>query len=212
MRKASLRRLPKPLERQDRRDTVTPTPDQRAAEALSAAPTEAGSQVGEVGSEVDHLFGAGIIVAVGAVVQNADGAILLVKHVPERRGFWRGKWICPGGRLSRGESLLTGAIREVFEETGLVIRPRVALTPFERIVGRGSETRLHVIYIDYLADVVTGDLVPASDIGEAIWVAPSDLPRVWPDCHEDTQRLLAIAGLGPDPALATSETSQQGAS
>jgi 8-oxo-dGTP diphosphatase len=182
------------------------TPDRRAPDALSTAPTQPGYGLAAAGSEVDHLFGSGIIVAVGAVVQHADGTILLVKHVPERRGFWRGKWICPGGRLSRGESLLTGAIREVFEETGLVIRPRVALTPFERIVGQGEETRLHVIYIDYLADVVTGELAPASDIGEAIWVHPTDLPRVWPDCHEDTQRLLAIAGFGPDPAQARSET------
>lgn len=147
--------------------------------------------------EVDHVFGSGIIVAVGAVVQNADSGILLVKHVPERRGYWRERWICPGGRLTRGESILAGTLREVAEETGLAIRPIRQLPPFERIVQTDALTRLHVIYIDYLAEVVAGELTPASDIGEAIWVPPDDLAAVWPDCHEDTQRLLRLAGFNP---------------
>lgn len=163
------------------------------------SPESAEPRPGAESREVDHLFGTGIIVAVGAVVQNAAGGILLVKHVPDRRGYWQGKWICPGGRLGRGESLLAGALREVGEETGLAIRPRQALTPFERIVQVDGVTRLHVIYVDYLAEVVEGELTPASDIGEAIWVQPDDLVKVWPECHEDTRRLLRIAGFGPDP-------------
>ena len=167
---------------------VSPASQQPSTEPAAAEPRE-----------VDHLFGSGIIVAVGAVVQNARGALLLVKHVPDRRGYWRGKWICPGGRLTRGESVLAGAVREVWEETGLAIRPRKFLTPFERIVTVDGVPRLHVIYLDYLADVVGGELTPASDIGEAIWVDPADLPAVWPECHQDTQRLLTIAGFGPAP-------------
>lgn len=147
--------------------------------------------------EVDHLFGSGIIVAVGAVIQNADGEILLVKHVPDRRGYWRNRWICPGGRLTRGESILAGALREVAEETGLAVWPIRQLPPFERIVQTDGTTRLHVIYIDYLAEVVAGALTPASDIGEAIWIPPADLAAVWPDCHEDTRRLLRLAGFDP---------------
>lgn len=151
-------------------------------------------------SEVDHVFSSGIIVAVGAVVFNAAGEVLLVRHVPERRGYWRGRWICPGGRLTRGESILSGALREVQEETGLAIRPRHQLPPFERIVTVDGEARLHVVYIDYVADVVGGDLTPASDIGEAIWVDPTIPADVWAECHEDTQRLLRLAGLHPQTA------------
>lgn len=169
-------------------------------------PPAAGQPTAGKPPEVDHVFRSGIIVAVGAVIQNAGGEVLLVRHVPERRGYWRGKWICPGGRLDRGESVLTGALREVLEETGLVVRPRALLTPFERIVTVDGETQLHVIYIDYLADHVAGELVPASDIGEAIWVHPDDLAKVWADCHEDTQRLLRIAGFGPEAAVENGST------
>lgn len=153
--------------------------------------------------EVDHVFSSGIIVAVGAVIFNASGEVLLVKHVPDRRGYWQGRWICPGGRLTRGESILSGALREVLEETGLVIRPRRQLPPFERIVWIDGEPRLHVVYIDFVADLVGGNLTPASDIGEALWVSPDQLAGVWPDCHEDTQRLLMLAGLKPNPVEVT---------
>ena len=46
-----------------------------------------------------------IIVAVGAVIEDNEGRILLVKHKPERGGYWQGEWICPGGKLELGETL-----------------------------------------------------------------------------------------------------------
>ena len=46
-----------------------------------------------------------IMIGVGAVIEDNNGRILLVKHIPERGGFWQGKWICPGDELEQGESL-----------------------------------------------------------------------------------------------------------
>ena len=34
---------------------------------------------------------------------------------------------------------------------------------------------------------------PGSDVGEGIWVSPEDLPKIWDDLHEDTQKLLNLA-------------------
>ena len=45
------------------------------------------------------MEGMGIVVAVGAVILDNEGRVLLGRHKPERRGFWAGKWICPGGKL-----------------------------------------------------------------------------------------------------------------
>jgi len=50
------------------------------------------------------------MVAVGAVIEDGEGRILLVKHVAERGGFWQGKWICPGGGLELGETIEEGRI------------------------------------------------------------------------------------------------------
>ena len=134
-----------------------------------------------------------IMIGVGAVIEDEAGRILLVKHVPERGGFWQGKWICPGGRLDFGETIEEGIKREVREETQLEIDLIKPLPPFDRIVGSNDEVSLHVIYIDYRARVTGGKLKPGSDVGEAIWIEKKRIPQIWEELHEDTQKLLRIA-------------------
>jgi 8-oxo-dGTP diphosphatase len=134
-----------------------------------------------------------IFVAVGAVIEDDKGRILLVRHVPQRGGFWQGKWICPGGRLNLGEGIREGIEREVSEETNLRIRLTTMLIPFERIVKLEGQTTLHVIYIDCLAKLVDGEFRPGGDVGEGIWFPKEDVPKIWEELHDDTKRLLEIA-------------------
>jgi ADP-ribose pyrophosphatase len=134
-----------------------------------------------------------IIIAVGAVILDATDRVLLVKHVPERQSFWQGKWICPGGRLRLGEGIEEGIQREIWEETHLHIRLSRPLVPFERIIHGDDGVRLHVIYIDFLAEKVGGELQPADDVGEAAWIPRLQLPALGDALHEDTRRLLEIA-------------------
>jgi ADP-ribose pyrophosphatase YjhB (NUDIX family) len=63
---------------------------------------------------------------VGAVVHDALGRLLLIRrgHAPSA-----GLWSVPGGRMERGESEAEAVVREVAEETGLLVRP-------ERVLGR----------------------------------------------------------------------------
>ncbi len=134
-----------------------------------------------------------IIIGVGAVIEDKGGRILLVKHVPERGGFWQGKWICPGGELELGETIEEGIKREVREETQLEIELISPLHPFDRIVRSNGRVSLHIIYIDYLAGVTGGELKPGDDVGEAIWVEKERIPQIWEELHNDTKRLLQIA-------------------
>jgi 8-oxo-dGTP diphosphatase len=152
-----------------------------------------------------------IIVAVGAVIFNAAEQILLVKHVPQRKSFWQGKWICPGGRLRVGEAIEDGIHREIWEETHLHIRLSRPLVPFERIIHGHDGIRLHVIYIDYLAEKIGGELQPADDVGEALWVPRRQLPALGEELHEDTRRLLEIAqvlGQAHEPVAGAPSTIQ----
>ena len=139
------------------------------------------------------MAGQAIMIGVGAVIEDRAGRILLVKHIPERGGFWQGKWICPGGELEVGETIEEGIKREVREETQLEIELVSPLHPFERIAGSNDRVSLHVIYIDYLARVTGGELKPGSDVGEAIWVEKERIPRIWKELHDDTKKLLQIA-------------------
>jgi len=136
-----------------------------------------------------------IMLGVGAVIEDETGKILLVKHIPERGGFWQGKWICPGGGLELGETIKEGIKREVMEETHLEIDLVKSLPPFDRVVRSDDRVSLHVIYIDYLAKVIGGKLKPASDVGEAIWVEKKRIPHIWEELHDDTKKLLHIAGI-----------------
>ena len=136
-----------------------------------------------------------IMIGVGAVIDDGAGRILLVRHTPQRGGFWQGKWICPGGELEFGETIEEGIKREVREETQLEIDLVTPLCPFDRIVRSNEKVSLHVIYIDYLARLVGGKLKVGSDIGEAIWVEKKRIPQIWDELHDDTKRLLQIAGI-----------------
>jgi len=47
-----------------------------------------------------------------------DGQVLLIKKL---QGFGKGRWNGPGGKLKQGEHSADCAIRETFEETGLLV-------------------------------------------------------------------------------------------
>jgi 8-oxo-dGTP diphosphatase len=136
-----------------------------------------------------------IVVAVGAIIEDDEGRILLVKHKKERGGYWQGKWICPGGGLEFGENIKEGVKREVKEETNLEVELITPLVPFDRIVKVDEVTNLHVIYIDYIASLLGGELEAGSDVGEALWVEKESVSKMWQEIHEDTQRLLKLAGI-----------------
>ncbi len=134
-----------------------------------------------------------IVVAAGAVIRRGDGKVLLVRQVPEIDNYWKGKWILPGGRVEPGETIEEAVLREVEEETHLQIKLIRPLLPFERIVKRNKEVFLHVIYIDYLSEMVGGELRPDDDVGEALWLTPSEIKCRMEELHEDTQKLLRFA-------------------
>lgn len=136
-----------------------------------------------------------IMIGVGAIVEDPIGRILLAKHIPQRKGYWQDKWICPGGKLELGETIEDGIKREVKEETQLEIDLVRPLPPFDTIVRSNEEISLHVIYIDYIARVIGGTLKVGDDIGEVIWIDKERMSVIWTELHDDTKRLLQIAGI-----------------
>jgi mutator protein MutT len=105
------------------------------------------------------------------VIEN--GRALLIRRANEPR---QGEWSIPGGMVETGETLEYAAVRELQEETGLVVRPRVVIEVFERIVldGKGR-TRYHFVLIDYLCERLEGEARAGSDVLDVAWVEEARL-------------------------------------
>jgi ADP-ribose pyrophosphatase YjhB (NUDIX family) len=90
-----------------------------------------------------------------------------------------GEWSLPGGVLECGETLRAAAVREVREETGLVIEIVDMLGVYERVIpGDDGRVRYHYVLIDFLCRPLSGDLKAASDAAEVRWFTQEELPAL----------------------------------
>ncbi len=108
------------------------------------------------------------IVAVGGIVENEQGEILLVKT-------FRGGWVFPGGQVEVGENLIDALIREIKEESGIDV-------VVFHLIGVYSNTGVHAGYngvkeiptkvmLDYVCKPVGGELGTSDETSESCWVA-----------------------------------------
>lgn len=112
------------------------------------------------------------IVGVGGVIIH-EGRALIVQRAGEPR---KGEWTVPGGVLEVGETLRSGVEREVLEETGLVVRAGAVVDVFENIwPDAEGRTQFHYVLIDFLCELVSGELKVASDASDARWIGIEEL-------------------------------------
>ncbi|MBA2693753.1 MAG: NUDIX hydrolase [Rubrobacter sp.] len=91
-----------------------------------------------------------------------DGKILLLQR-PE------GTWDPPGGRLASGEAFEEGAVRELYEETGLLASPQRMLATW---VGSAGGRRLAAV--TYIGRVEKTDVRLSEEHLGSRWVEPSE--------------------------------------
>lgn len=113
------------------------------------------------------------LVGVGAVVVE-QGRVLLVRRGTEPL---KGQWSLPGGMLELGESLTGGVMREVREETGLIVETVELVELLDRIQRDGERVRYHYVLADYLCRVVGGSLQAATDADAVRWVERDEWNR-----------------------------------
>jgi 8-oxo-dGTP diphosphatase len=110
--------------------------------------------------------------AAGCVVYRDDGAggrLILLIHDKY------GSWTLPKGHLEPGEDEQAAAIREVFEETGImgVLGPLVATIAYEVLTRKGERRDKRVTF--FLMRAAMAEIIPQADegIGAADWFMPA---------------------------------------
>ena len=109
-----------------------------------------------------------VIPCVGAVIKDARGRLLLIKrgHAPGA-----GLWSLPGGRVEPGETDAQALVREMREETGLLVEAGALIGTVRLPAGNGDVFDV----ADYAATVTGGMLRAGDDAAEARWVAASEV-------------------------------------
>lgn len=115
-----------------------------------------------------------VVPCVGAVIKDGDGRLLLI-----RRGHEPGKglWSIPGGRIEAGESDAAALVREVLEETGLVVTQGRLIGSVRRPPGGapGGAGGSVLDIRDYEATITGGVLAAGDDADDAVWAGPAEL-------------------------------------
>jgi 8-oxo-dGTP diphosphatase len=115
------------------------------------------------------------MVGVAAVVVRGPDVLLI------RRGRepMLGSWSLPGGVLEVGETTAEGVVREVWEETGVRVRPVEMIATLDRIVrDDAGRVRFHYVLIEWLCFVAEGqgiELACGDDAIAAEWVGRSEI-------------------------------------
>jgi 8-oxo-dGTP diphosphatase len=134
----------------------------------------------------DHALAKGYpthIVAVGGLVRNGAGEVLLVRT--PLRG-----WEFPGGQVEVGESLIDALKREVEEEAGVQVRVGALAGVYTNV------TPPTKVMFGFLCEWVAGAPTTSEESLESAWFAPDEATRLvtygaYPDRLRD---LLEFSG------------------
>lgn len=119
------------------------------------------------------------VIAGGGIVFNEHGELLLIHR--------RGKWDLPKGKIEKGEAIKHGAIREVEEETGVLIHSctDTPLLTYHTYTLYGKQQLKQTSWYTMQAKPDQQQLTPQTeeDIDDVRWVTKADLPNYADGCY-----------------------------
>ena len=131
-----------------------------------------------------------ILVVSRAIICEDDHILTLQRSQSDTRN--PGLWEFPGGKIDEGENVIDGLTREVYEETGLTIKPLSSIAHVEsEIIGTGKYAGHLYVSLFYAAQRIGGDLTLSSEHGLAQWERPEQASQL----RLTTESRLALASL-----------------
>ena len=103
------------------------------------------------------------VLAAGGLLVRDDGRVAVV-HRPRYDD-----WSLPKGKLDAGESFEDGALREVWEETGVRARIREELAPVEYVDRKGRDKLVRYWLMSVVDDP---GFTPNDEVDELRWLTP----------------------------------------
>jgi ADP-ribose pyrophosphatase YjhB (NUDIX family) len=110
------------------------------------------------------------VLAVGGVVLDRGAGEPRVLLIKRGRAPSAGRWSLPGGRVEPGERLADALARELLEEAGV----KVLVGPLVAVV-EVIDPPYHYVILDYLCELLGGDLRAGDDALEAALVPVSEI-------------------------------------
>ncbi len=103
-------------------------------------------------------------------------------------------WSLPAGKQKPGESLPECALREVYEETGLICELGRALGMVDYVDRRGRARQVHY----WEMDVISGSFTPNAEVDAVAWVPLVESLNYFTNRRdlETVSAFLALAGAG----------------
>ena len=102
-----------------------------------------------------------------------DGRVLVARRA---RGPAYGIWTMPGGVVEAGETLIEALVREIAEETAMIVEP-VALAGHREVVVRDDDKRVsrHFVIMCFATRWISGEPQLNEELAEARWLKPDEL-------------------------------------
>ena len=117
-----------------------------------------------------------LLVGSSAQIYDSTGEKILLT----RRGD-NGRWCLPGGQLDSGESVSETCVREVLEETGLVVKVGHLIAVYsspDMILSYDENHQYQVISFHFETDVTEGELGLSNETTEVGYFSPAEIKNM----------------------------------